>query len=361
MRRSAIFIDAVTIGCAQKRFARPAEFLYDNSVREAISFNAPFWLRNGHCMTVVPKFWPRGNGLHQLPVERRLFTVAPHTKILGYCHWQYDRLTAPTLLLLHGLEGSSESHYMVGLTIKGWNTGFNVVRLNQRTCGGSEALSATLYNSGLSEDFRTIVQELTAVDRLDQLWFVAYSMGGNVVLKMAGEVGSMLPSLRGLMVVSPNIDPTRCVQALERPSNRLYHDHFVKGLKARLRRKAALSPDRWDTSALTHIRTIRAFDDTYTAPDGGYRDVADYYNRSGARHVLGGITIPTVIFTAEDDPFIPASMFATPTITHNPNITMVMPRYGGHCGFFQTRRPEEDRFWVENRIIERLSAQSRLG
>ncbi len=326
---------------------------------ETIPFTAPLWLRSGHSMTVVPKFWPRWNGLSRLPVERRLFTVAPHTQILGYCHWQNNRMKAPTMLLLHGLEGSSESHYMVGLAAKGWKAGFNVLRLNQRTCGGSEALSATLYNSGLSDDFRAIVQELTVVDRLDRLWFVAYSMGGNVALKMAGEIGATLPSLRGLMVVSPNIDPTQCVQALERPSNRLYHDHFVKGLKARLMRKAALCPGRWDTTALAHIRTIRAFDDIYTAPDGGYRDVADYYNRSGARHVVGEIRIPTVIFTAQDDPFIPASMFEAPAIKSNPNITMVMPHYGGHCGFLQKRRPGEDRFWVENRIMEQLSTQSR--
>lgn len=264
------------------------------------------------------------------------------------------------MLLLHGLEGSSESHYMVGLAAKGWQAGFNVIRLNQRTCGGSEALSSTLYNSGLSDDFRTIVKELTVVDGLHRLWFVAYSMGGNLALKMAGEAGSALPALSGVMVVSPNIDPTQCVQALEKPGNRLYHDYFVKGLKARLLRKSVLCPVRVDTSALAHIQTIRAFDDIYTAPDGGYRGVSDYYNRSGARHVMGEIRVPTVIFTAQDDPFIPASMFDTPAIRHNPNITMVVPRYGGHCGFFQKHRPAEDRFWAENRIMELLSAQARF-
>ncbi|MGH8441086.1 MAG: hypothetical protein ACRERW_18860, partial [Pseudomonas sp.] len=104
---------------------------------ESIPFTPPSWLRNGHSMTILPKFWPRGNILARLPVERRLFTVAPHTQLLGYCHWRPDRTGAPTMLLLHGLEGSSESHYMVGLAVKGWTAGFNVIRLNQRTCGGS--------------------------------------------------------------------------------------------------------------------------------------------------------------------------------------------------------------------------------
>ncbi len=334
--------------------------MYDSSMVESIPFIPPPLLRNGHSMTILAKFWPRGNVLNRLPIERRLFIVAPHTQILGYCHWQHNRTEAPTMLLLHGLEGSSESHYMVGLAAKGWTAGFNVIRLNQRTCGGSEALSATLYNSGLSDDFRTVAKELSVVDGLHRLWFVAYSMGGNLILKMAGEVGTALPSLRGVMVVSPNIDPTQCVQALEQPANRLYHNYFVKGLKARLTRKAALCPGRWDTTALAHIQTIRAFDDVYTAPDGGYQGVEAYYNFSGARHVIDEIRIPTVIFTAQDDPFIPASMFDSPAVRHNPYITMVMPRYGGHCGFFQKTRPAEDRFWAENRIVALLSAQARF-
>ncbi|GMV50020.1 alpha/beta fold hydrolase [Nitrospirales bacterium NOB] len=315
-------------------------------------FTAPWWLRNAHGMTILPKFWPRTRVDPFRPVERRLFTVAPGTQILGYCHWQSDRVAAPTMVLLHGLEGSSESHYMLGLTDKGWAAGLNIVRLNQRTCGGSEALSPTLYNSGLSHDFRAALEELSKQDGLDQLWFVGYSMGGNLALKMAGEAGSALPSLCGLIAVSPNIDPTVCVQALEQPANRLYHEYFVRGLKARLARKAALSPGRWDISALAGIRTIRAFDDLYTAPDGGYEGVADYYDRSGARHVLDGIHVPTTIFSAMDDPFIPISMFEAASIRRNPWIRLCLTNHGGHCGFLQRDRVGEDRFWVENRIVE---------
>jgi predicted alpha/beta-fold hydrolase len=106
------------------------------------------------------------------------------------------------------------------------------------------------------------------------------------------------------------------------------------------------------------MKTITQFDDTYTARDGGYRDATDYYNRAGARHVLSEIAVPTLIITAQDDPFIPASMFETPGITHNHNITLAMLPKGGHCGFFQKRRSGEDRFWAENRIIDWLSARS---
>jgi predicted alpha/beta-fold hydrolase len=318
---------------------------------DASAFVPPLVLRNSHAMTIIPKFWPRADLLASIPTERRVFQISPATGILAYCHWQMDHRRAPTLLLLHGLEGCSESHYMKGLAAKGWRSGMNVVRLNQRTCGGSEALTPSLYNAGLSEDYRHVIEELTRIDGLRRLWFAAYSMGGNLVLKLAGEVGTALSELMGIIAVCPNIDPAQCVAALERPSNRMYHNYFV-------RRKATLDGRKWPLDPLKEIQTIRHFDDMYTAPDGGYRDVADYYDRSGARHVLSSIRIPTVILTAQDDPFIPYSMFADPAISRNPYITVSAPRYGGHCGFFQRRRSGEDRFWAENQIIRTISGAS---
>jgi uncharacterized protein len=303
-------------------------------------------------MTLVPRYWSRGALLNAIPMEARLFTTTPDTQILGYCHWQQDRRTAQTVVLLHGLEGCSESHYIHGIAGKAYEAGLNVVRLNQRTCGGTEHLTPTLYNSGLSEDYRSVVRELAAIEQLDRIWLIGYSMGGNLLLKATGELARTEPALAGTVVVCPNIDPTQCVIELERPRNWIYHRHFLNSLKARLRRKAALSPDRWDLAGLDDITRISEFDDRYTAPDGGYRSSSDYYDRAGARHVLDSITVPTTIITAQDDPFIPYSMFSIPAIQVNPSIRLIAPQHGGHCGFFQQRTQNEDRFWVENRIIE---------
>lgn len=201
-------------------------------------------LRNAHAMTIVPRYWPRGRLLTGIPQEARLFSVTPDTQLLGFCHWQPDRKKAGTAVLIHGLEGCSESHYMRGIAGKAWKAGLNVIRLNQRTCGESEHLTPTLYNSGLSNDYRAVVMELSNVDGLEHVWLAGYSMGGNLALKMAGEAGSSLPALRGVLAVCPNIDPAKCVDALEQPGNRLYHDHFLKRLKARLHRKASAFPDR---------------------------------------------------------------------------------------------------------------------
>jgi uncharacterized protein len=316
------------------------------------AFEPPLLLRNTHAMTLVPWYWPRGMQLKGISQEDRLFTVEPGTQLLGRCHWQPDRITSATAILIHGLEGSSESHYVHGIAAKAYRAGLNVIRMNQRTCGGTEHLTSTLYNSGLSADYRAIVRELATVDGLDRVWLIGYSMGGNLVLKAAGELGLSEPTLKGVVAVCPNIDPTQCVNALEQPTNWIYHNHFLTGLKARLRRKAALLPGKWDLRGLDRIRLIREFDDRYTAPDGGYRNAPDYYDRAGARHVLASIGVSTLIITAQDDPFIPYSMFALRALEQNPSITLVAPRYGGHCGFFQWRRNGEDSYWAENRIVE---------
>lgn len=309
-------------------------------------------LSHPHLMTVFSRFWPRGRLLGGLPSHARLFAVALQTQLLGYCHWQRDPKQHGTVILVHGLEGCSESHYMHGIARKAWRAGFNVIRLNQRNCGGTEHLTPTLYHSGLSQDIRAVVAELSAHDGLGAIWAIGYSMGGNLVLKMAGEVRSELPALRGVLTVCPNIDPAACVSALEQPTNWAYQRHFLKRLKARLRRKAALFPGKFDESSLAGIRTIRKFDEVYTAPDGGYKSADDYYDRAGAWHVLASIQVPTVIITAQDDPFIPYRMFECAAIKANRWISLWAPTHGGHCGFVQRPRSDEDLYWAENRLVE---------
>jgi uncharacterized protein len=147
---------------------------------------------------------------------------------------------------------------------------------------------------------------------------------------------------------------SQCAQALEERRNWLYHRHFLVRLKARLRRKAALFANKWDLRGLERITRISIFDDQYTAPDGGYRNATDYYDRAGARHVLGSIAVPALIITAQDDPFIPYSMFTIPVIEHHAKIRLLAPPHGGHCGFFQGTRDDEDPYWAENRIIDFL-------
>ena len=303
-------------------------------------------------MTLTPRWWPRPGLLQNIPIEERMFEVEPGSRVLTKCHWQSSPNLYPTILLVHGLEGCTESHYMRGIAHKAWQAGLNVVRMNQRNCGGTEHLTPTLYNAGMSADLRAVVTELMNHDRLSEIWIAGYSMGGNLTLKLAGEVGDSLPALKGVIAVCPNIHPAKCVEALQQPENWIYFQYFLRNLKDRLQRKARIFPNKWDLSQLPMIRTLQEFDDAFTSKDDGYHDAADYYERSGSRHVLGNIRLPTLIITAQDDPFIPYHIFEEALIRTNPAIHFVAPRYGGHCGFLQRPQPHEDLFWAENRIVE---------
>jgi predicted alpha/beta-fold hydrolase len=311
--------------------------------------------RNPDVMTVLPRWWSRLRGLEGIPLEARLFEVEPGTRILGRCHWQPRPTQTAALLLVHGFEGSSESHYMLGIAAKAWRAGLNVVRLNQRNCGGTEHLTPTLYHSGLFGDVLAVAHELAAKDGLPAIWLAGYSMGGNLALNAAGhprEDSPLFQGLKGVIAVCPNINPALAVEALERPRNWFYQRHFLTSLKARMRRKATAFPGLYDLRPLDAMRSLREFDDAYTAPAGGYASAADYYERTGARHVLGHITVPTLIITAQDDPFIPFAGFDLPAIRDNRHIRFVATRHGGHCGFLQHPRPDEDLYWAENRVVE---------
>lgn len=284
--------------------------------------------------------------------EDRLFEVEAGTKLLVRCHWQRERRRAPTLAMVHGLEGSSESACMRGLAARAFADGFNALRINQRNCGGTERLTATLYNSGLSADFRAVLFELIERDGLPQIFFAGYSMGGNLVLKMAGELGAARPpELRGVAAVCPTVDLAACVDALARPANGLYQRHFVRHLKSRMRRKAKLFPGQFALNGMGRVRTVREFDEAITAPHCGYRDAADYYERASARRVAERIAVPALIVTSKDDPVVPFATFECPEIAGNPQIQIVATERGGHCSFI-SRFTGPERYWAEARVLE---------
>jgi len=308
-------------------------------------------LRNGHVMTVFA--WGRKRPPATLPpVERRLFQVEADSAVSADCFWQPDRAAHPAMVVLHGLEGSSAAHYMTGIAAKAYAAGFSAVLLNQRNCGGTEHLSPGLYHSGLTQDARHVLNELTSVDGISRVAVAGYSLGGNLALKLAGDYGAdPPPALRAVCAVSPIIEIAQCVNALERPLNVIYQWNFVKGLRARMRRKAALFPGRFAVDRLPQVRTVRQFDEVFTAPYFGFRDAEDYYHRASAMRVVDRITVPTLVIAAEDDPFVPAVMFDDPAVRNNPHITAVVTRHGGHCGFVAASEGDDDGYWAESSIV----------
>jgi len=314
-------------------------------------------------MTIAANFWPRP--VPHLPRGvARSFETEPGTQVLGVCHWQQNPREHPTLVVLHGLEGSCESGYMRGTGEKAWLAGFNMVRLNQRNCGGTEKLSPTLYHSGLSCDIRAVVAELGERDGLPEIFAAGYSMGGNLVLKMAGEMGGSPPAeLRGVVAIAPALDLAACADALSKPRNFIYEHHFVTRLKRHMRHKASLFTELYPLHAVPgfpRIRSVREFDDVITARYCGFADASDYYARSSASRVVAEIRVPTLIIAAQDDPFVPFGPFQDPAILGNRWITLIAPEHGGHCAFI-SREDGAERFWAEARIVEFCASQSKLA
>lgn len=324
---------------------------------EIRKFEPHRWLTNGHAQTIGASFVPRK---FALPAgEERLFRVDSQTQLKGICHWQEGkRPDVPVIVIVHGLEGSSESNYSRGIADKASQRGFHAVRMNQRNCGGSERLTPTLYNSGLSGDYLAVLTELLR-EGFGKIFFVGYSMGGNLATKMAGELGQSAPKqLRGVAVVCPALDLSACADALEKRENYLYQRHFVRGLMARYQRKAMLFPDQYSRDGFGPIRTVRAFDDAITAPHFGYKDAEEYYQAAGAKKVIANVRVPVLLITAQDDPFVPYESLLRARVNENPCVEFVAPEHGGHCGFV-SRWSGAERFWAEQRTVDFVEEQAR--
>ena len=301
-------------------------------------------------MTVAAAFWRRRFRLP--PSESRLFRVDHETQLLGHCHWQPEKRTdSPVIVVVHGLEGSADSGYARGIAELGFSRGYSVIRINQRNCGGSEELTPTLYNSGMSGDYRALCEQLIK-EGFSQVFFVGYSMGGNLVLKMGGEYGSAAPKeLRGICAVCPALDLAACADALERWGNHFYERHFVANLMRRYRKKALSLPQRYKSRLARRVRSVRQFDEVITAPNFGYRDADDYYEHASARRVLKDLEVPTLVITSQDDPFVPYSSILAAGVEESPAITLVAPRHGGHCGFI-SKQEGPARFWAEQAVVD---------
>jgi len=310
--------------------------------------------RGGHRQTLGAFFLRRNIPLP--PSEERQIEVEPGVNVLCHCHWQNDRKSALTVIVLHGLEGSSDSNYMMGIAAKGFSVGMNVVRMNQRNCGGMDACSPTLYHSGRSADVAAVANALIKTDQISHFALVGFSMGGNIVLKCAGEWGREgPPQFRAVAAVCPAMDLAPSADALHERQNRLYELYFIWKLRRRLRAKAQLFPDTFDTGRLRGISTLRDFDDKITAYYCGFEGASDYYARAAAANVVDRIAVPAFILHAANDPFIRILPETRTKIAANPNITFLETADGGHCSYIA--QPDgDDGHWAENRILEFLAS-----
>ena len=327
---------------------------------------APSWLTpfeprhglaNSHLQTIVGNFLPRQAFRLDSVSETVEVDPADGSRMLCHCHWQPENLRGArlTVLLVHGLEGSSDSRYIQGIAARAWAAGCNVIRMNMRTCGGTETLTPTLYHSGLSGDVGVVVDHYARRFGLGRVALAGYSMGGNLVLKLDGEWGKR-PPLCAVAAVCPAIDLAPGADALHEPLNRAYEWRFLRGLMARYSRKAKLFPGIYASrKAIGPVRSIREFDNKIVARYWGFRDADDYYDHAASARVVDKIAVPTLVLRALDDPFIRLLPETRSKLLANPHIALVETRHGGHCAFL-SRDPGNEIHWAEATVMRFLLA-----
>jgi predicted alpha/beta-fold hydrolase len=308
-----------------------------------------------HAQTLGAYAWPRRGRLKTTALndEERLFQVDEGIQVLAHCRWQARKTDSPTMVIWHGMEGSTSSVYMWSTAAKAFQAGFNVVRVNYRNCGGTEHLTPTLYHGGMSVDLGIVLEELISKDGLKRLYPVGFSLGGNMVLKLLGEFGDQAPvEIVAACVVSPSVDLKASTDMILKNSNWIYHRNFVHSLKKRIRLKSQLYPERYDVTNLEEIRSIRDFDERYTSRANGFANATEYYYQASSIRVVDQIKVPTLIIHAEDDPFIPFDPLREKSFSENPYLLLLKTDRGGHVAFIAARNQAEDRFWAENRVVE---------
>lgn len=257
-----------------------------------------------------------------------------------------QRPAAPALgelILVHGLEGSSQAGYMRSIAAAALHAGFAAHRLNLRTCGGTERYCQTLYHAGLTTDLLAVLRRFHEEGRAPAV-LVGLSLGGNVVLKLAGELREAArPLVRAVCAVSTPLDLAVCAHRLAEPANRLYERRFVRRMKARLKATGRYSPSQFAT-----LRTLIEIDDRITAPSFGFGNAANYYRSQSSRCYLGGVRVPTLLIQAKDDPLVPFETYESVEVRENEQIRLVAPEHGGHLGFLARGLP---RFWTDRAIL----------
>jgi predicted alpha/beta-fold hydrolase len=354
------------------------------------------WLANGHLQTILGNYLPRPDHL-PAPVTE-IVEVAPATdeiasaNLICLCHWQPEplRSTALTAIIVHGLEGSARSQYVVGNANKLWAAGYNIVRMNMRNCGGvkywdgerpediykpladvqaepaaidPDSICPTLYHSGLSNDVRAVAQYFVRTRGLSQLAIIGYSMGGNMVLKLAGELGDdPMREIRACVAVSPATDLAACADMLHKTANRGYEWKFLRALQRHFLHKVALYPDRYSAARVYNLHSIREFDEYITAYYMGFRGADDYYSSSSASRLINSIPIPALVLHALDDPFIRLLPQTCSSMRENPNVTLIETPHGGHCAFLGDANPaaNDDGYWAEHTALRFLRTVAQI-
>lgn len=306
-------------------------------------YRAPWWLPGGHAQTIIPKF------VRQPPLayRRELRSDSTGKTQVAY-DWVDGDPQAPLVVLFHGLEGSSNSHYALALAHAAKRRGWRYVVAHYRSCGGVDNTAPVFYHSGDSAEISFVLSRLQQENPV--LFAVGVSLGGNALAKYLGETPQA--ACTAAAVVSAPLDLPAASIALEQPlARRLYAPYFLNTLIPKARALA-------DTASATQwqcCRTLTEFDNLFTAPLHGFADAADYYRRASAKPLLRDITTPTLIVNARNDPFMPAAALPTAEDVSS-TVTLLQPDSGGHVGFFDAKRSNK-LSWLPETVLDFFAAR----
>jgi len=298
-------------------------------------------------LTIAGNYWQRRLDETRFPVQAVLYETEPGVQVLVHSQNPSGR-PAGEFILVHGLEGSSAAGYARSLAQAALEAGYAVHRYNMRSCGGTEHLSGkTLYHSGQTSDLLAVIRQLRG---RSPIFLAGFSLGGNVVLKLAGELGESARDLiAGVAAVSTPIDLAACVRQLDRRANFIYSNRFLSRLKQRVLLKERLTPGLFAIEKLGHVKSVYQFDDQFTAFTFGFGTADNYYATQSSKQFLDRIRIPALLVQAKDDPLIPFEVYDHPAFSQNPFLRLLAVEHGGHLGFVAKGKP---RFWLDQVLVQ---------
>lgn len=310
-------------------------------------YQPPFWYRGRHLQTLWgPLFRHR-----RLPPVRRERLETPDGDFLDLDWLEGAAPDGPLILILHGLEGSSRSHYARGLLIEAGRLGWRSAVLHFRSCSGEVNRLARLYHSGETSDLAWVVDHLRERPGLGPIGLVGISLGGNVVLKWLGERGDAAPSeVAAAVAISTPFDLAACARVLDRGFNRaVYTTSFLRTMKTKIRLKRALYDGDIDLAAVLRSRTFREYDRLFTAPLHGFADEQDYWTRASSGPFLERIRRPTLLINSTNDPFMPAESLPRSAVERSRWLDAEFVAEGGHVGFLDGALGLSS--WAERRAL----------
>lgn len=306
-------------------------------------------LRNPHAQTILGHYWPRPDSHSRFPATRRLFRTDPETQVLVVSQ-QPAGAARGDVVMVHGLESSGAASYIESFACATLAAGFATHRFHLRTCGGTEHLSNTFYHAGQTADLLSVLRQLRAEGH-PPVFLAGFSLGGNVILKLAGELAATAPEcLRGLCAVSTPIDLYACACRLSQPENRIYESRFVRRMRSRL-----CATGRYRESEFAGVTRLFEVDDRFTAPAFGFGTAENYYRSQSALHWVAAIRVPTVLLQSRDDSLVPFDVFESAAVRGNPHIEVMATDHGGHLGFIARHRP---RLWLDGALVEWIAAHA---